>query len=46
MLGGTIGMALCGGLLAATGDYRIVYLATGAQTFLVLLIASLTIERR
>ncbi len=45
MLGGTVGMALCGTLLVATGDYRSLFLMTGALIFVVLVIAWLTIER-
>ena len=29
MFGGTIGMAICGSILAATGSYRLVFLITG-----------------
>ena len=45
MLGGTIGMALCGTLLATTGDYRLVFGVTSALLFVSLLIAVATIER-
>lgn len=45
MLGGTFGMALCGSLLVATGDYRSLFVMTGILIFVVLLIAWLTIER-
>jgi len=46
MLGGTVGMALCGTLLLETGDYRSLFAMTGMLTYLVLLIACITIERQ
>ena len=46
MLGGTIGVALCSTILAATGDYASMFFMTGAVMLLVLLVARLTIERR
>ena len=45
MLGGTFGMALCGSLLVATGDYRSLFVMTGILIFMVLLLAWATIER-
>ncbi len=45
MLGGTVGMALCGTVLVATGDYRSLFLMTGALIFLTLICGWLTIER-
>ena len=45
MLGGTFGMAICGSLLVATGDYRSLFVMTGFLIFMVLLLAWLTIER-
>ncbi len=45
MLGGTVGMALCGTLLVATGDYRGLFLMTGALIFFTLLGALLTVDR-
>ena len=45
MLGGTVGMALCGALLVATGTYWSMFLLTGALVFAVLVIAWFTIER-
>ena len=46
LLGGTIGMAVCGTLLAVTGDYRVVFLTSGALAVAVLVIAWFTVERR
>ena len=45
LLGGTIGMALCGTLLAMTGDYRVVFLTAGMLAMVVLVIAWFTVER-
>ncbi|MCG8546514.1 MAG: MFS transporter [Alphaproteobacteria bacterium] len=45
MLGGTIGMALCGTLLATTGDYGLVFGVTSGLLFVSLLIAMTMIER-
>ncbi|MCP4380022.1 MAG: MFS transporter [Hyphomicrobiales bacterium] len=45
MLGGTIGMAIAGTLLATTGDYWLVFLVTSALLFLNLLLAWLMVER-
>ena len=46
LLGGTIGMAVCGTLLAVTGDYRVVFLTSGALVVAVLVIAWFTVERQ
>jgi len=46
MLGGTIGMALCGTLYATTGSFRLVFLVTGAVVLATILVALLFIERR
>jgi EmrB/QacA subfamily drug resistance transporter len=45
LLGGTIGMSVCGTLLAITDDYRIVFLVAGALAMVVLVIAWFTVER-
>ena len=45
MLGGTVGVALCSALLAASGHYASLFLMTGALVLLVLVVAWLTIER-
>lgn len=45
MLGGTIGMALCSTLYAATGDFRPVFLTTGCVILSMLIVAWLLIER-
>ena len=45
LLGGTIGMAVCGMLLAITGDYRVVFLVAGVLAMAVLVIAWFTVER-
>lgn len=45
MLGGTIGMALCGTLYATTGSFRLVFLTTGAVVLLTVLVALVMIER-
>ncbi len=45
MVGGTVGMALCGTLLVATGDYGSVFLMTGALVLLTAVTAWLMIER-
>jgi len=46
MLGGTIGMALCSTLLAATASFQLVFLVTGCVVLATLPLAWLTIERR
>jgi predicted MFS family arabinose efflux permease len=45
LLGGTIGMAVCGTLLATTGDFRPGFLATASLAGAVLVAGWLTIER-
>ena len=45
MLGGTVGMALCSALLAATGDYGSLFYLTGALVLAVLVVAWVTVER-
>jgi len=45
MLGGTIGMALCGTLYATTGSFRLVFLVTGAVVLATILVAWPLIER-
>lgn len=45
LLGGTIGMAVCGTLLAMTGDYRVVFLVSGVLAVVVLVITWFTVER-
>jgi len=45
MLGGTIGMALCSTLYAATGSFRLVFLVTGAVVLANVAVAWLMIER-
>ena len=40
MLGGTVGMALCGALVVVTGDYRTVFLATAAAVFVAMACAA------
>jgi EmrB/QacA subfamily drug resistance transporter len=45
MLGGTIGMALCGTLYATTGSFRLVFLVTGAVVLATILVAWFWIER-
>lgn len=45
LLGGTIGMAVCGTLFVMTKDFRVVFLATAALMLAVLLIGWLAIER-
>lgn len=44
LLGGTIGMTVCGTLLAVTGDFGIVFLAPAALTFVVLVICWFALE--
>jgi hypothetical protein len=44
MLGGTVGLALCGTLLLATGDNQSLFLMTGVLIFATLLCAWLTVE--
>jgi EmrB/QacA subfamily drug resistance transporter len=46
LLGGTIGMAVCGTLLTTTGDYRVVFLTPGALTMVALIIAWFTLDSR
>jgi EmrB/QacA subfamily drug resistance transporter len=46
MLGGTVGMALCGTLLVATGDYRSLFLLTAGAIFAALLGAWFLVERK
>jgi sugar phosphate permease len=45
LLGGTIGMAVCGTLLAMTGDHRVVFPVAGALAMAVLVIAWFAVER-
>ena len=45
MLGGTLGVALCGAIYAATGDFRLVFLASGAQAGLMLIVAWFSLDR-
>ncbi|MGI9450123.1 MAG: MFS transporter, partial [Geminicoccaceae bacterium] len=45
LLGGTIGMAVCGTLFVMTKDFRVVFLATAALMLAVLLIGWIAIER-
>lgn len=45
LLGGTIGMAVCGTLFVMTKDFRVVFLATAALMLAVLLIGWFAIER-
>lgn len=45
MLGGTVGMALCGTLLLVTGDYRSLFLMTGVLTLITVLCVWLSVER-
>jgi EmrB/QacA subfamily drug resistance transporter len=45
LLGGTIGMAVCGAVLASTGDFRLVFLVTGGMSVAVLVTGLLFIER-
>ncbi len=45
LLGGTIGIAVCGTLFAVTGDFRIVFLAAAVLSFVVLVIGWFSIER-
>ena len=45
LLGGTIGMAILGTLLATTDSYRVVFLATAVLTAAILAIGWLAIER-
>lgn len=44
LLGGTIGMTVCGTLLATTGDYPTVFLTSGVIAMVVLAVAWFTIE--
>jgi len=39
MLGGTVGMAICGSLLAVTGDYRLVFAVTAGALAIALVLA-------
>ncbi|MEM6462281.1 MAG: MFS transporter [Pseudomonadota bacterium] len=45
MFGGTMGIALCGTLLAATGSYQLIFLLTGALLLATIAIIWLLIER-
>ena len=45
MLGGAVGMALCGALLVATGSYWSLFLMTGVLVFALLVVAWFTVER-
>jgi len=45
LLGGTIGMAVCGTLFVMTNDFRVVILATAGLMLAILLIGWLTIKR-
>ncbi len=45
LLGGTIGMTLCGTLLATTGDFQMVFLVTAGITLAVFVLGWLFIER-
>ena len=45
LLGGTIGMTVCGTLLAMTGDYRAVFLTSGIIALVVLAIVWFTVDR-
>ncbi|MCZ6719701.1 MAG: MFS transporter [Gammaproteobacteria bacterium] len=45
LLGGTIGMTLCGTLLATTGDFQIVFLVTAGITLAVFVLGWFFIER-
>ncbi|MGI9403897.1 MAG: MFS transporter, partial [Hyphomicrobium sp.] len=44
LLGGTIGMAICGSLYAMTGDFRVVFMATAVLTIVVLAMTWLWLE--
>ena len=46
LLGGTIGMTICGTLLAATDDYWLVFLAAGFVTLMILAIGWYAIDRQ
>ncbi len=46
LLGGTIGVALCSTLLVMTGDFQVVFLATGAVMLAVFLFGWFAIEPR
>jgi len=45
LVGGTVGMAVSGTLLATTGDYRLIFLAAGGLSLAVLVVAWFTLER-
>jgi EmrB/QacA subfamily drug resistance transporter len=45
MLGGTVGIALCGALLVTTGDYRSVFLMTGSLTIMTMVCVWYLVER-
>ncbi|WP_419912002.1 MFS transporter [Hoeflea sp.] len=45
MLGGTIGMALCGSILAATGSYQLVFLITGCLILATIAVIWSMVER-
>ena len=46
LLGGTFGMAVCSTLLAMTGSFQVVFLATGALMLAALVVGWFAIERR
>lgn len=46
LLGGTIGMAVCGTLLATAGDYRLVFLTPAVLAMAALAIAWFTLDRQ
>ncbi len=45
LLGGTVGMTVCGTLLATTGDFRIVYLVSAGLALVVLFIGLFALDR-
>lgn len=45
MLGGTIGMAICGSILAATGSYQVVFVVTGLLVLATIWVIWVLIER-
>lgn len=45
MFGGTIGMALCGSILAATGSYQLVFVVTGCLVLATILVIWSMVER-
>jgi len=46
LLGGTIGMAVSGTLLAITGNYPIIFLTSGILAMVILVIAWITVKRQ